>query len=151
MKNGFYLFKWLRKIKRRLLSCGTWKLFDMKFYWNTGPHSFLYCLWLLSCKKWQSWVVVTEIIWFTSLKNIYLLFFTEKVCPPLTWGTGENVSGGTPWRCYSCSPHVTFRLVLWAGLYCFTGIQIPVHCKITGTMWTFHSLFLFLCSSISSV
>ena len=60
-KNGFYISEWMKKIKRKIPCCDTWKVHEIQisafldagFLAHRQPHSFTYHLWLLSrCNGW---------------------------------------------------------------------------------------------------
>ena len=95
IKNGFYIFDWLKKIKR--IFHDTWKLCKIKIsvsinkalLKHSHTHSFMILFWLLSCFKgrveylWQSldgplWVnyflsspFIEKVYWPLVLKNMY--------------------------------------------------------------------------------
>lgn len=101
------------------------------------PHLLTCCLWLLW--KWQSWVIVTEIVWLISSGSL-----PEKFASPdfgdwrscKQWGTVKI-------------PQVSFVHWLEGGLLPWlsrsTGIHTPNHCRSPVTTSTLHSLFLSLC------
>ena len=81
-KNYFYIFKWLKKIKRRIILWGTWKLYDIQIL-VSPPHkkgfigtqllSFFNILSKAAFALfWQSWPAKPE--------TFAVWAFTEKVC-----------------------------------------------------------------------
>lgn len=72
VKNGFNIFKWLKKVKGIIISCDMWKLYEIqrlvpiKLYWHTA----------MPIHFWQSWA--------HKGKNIYPLALYSLPSPPLT-------------------------------------------------------------------
>lgn len=109
IKNGFYIFDWLKKIKR--IFHDTWKLCKIKIsvsinkalLKHSHTHSFMILFWLLSCFKgrveylWQSldgplWVnyflsspFIEKVYWPLVLKKMYIKMYVYILPFQVPW------------------------------------------------------------------
>lgn len=86
-KNNVQIFKWLKKVKRKIILCNTWKYTKfkfhylyMKYYWNTA--TLIYVLPMANIVlQWQIRIVATDIPWPTKPK-IFNVFskYLQNIC-----------------------------------------------------------------------
>lgn len=84
----FIFFKWLIKIKGRMVFCDVLKLHEIHisvsihtvFWEHSHVHSLMCWFWLLV--QWLIWVFVTETMWFLSLKYLLSVTFQNEFSDP---------------------------------------------------------------------
>ena len=88
-KNGFYIFKWLKIIKRRVFH-DTWKLYDIQMSVAmskvllvvTQPCPFVYVLSMAAFMLWpQSGIVAIEIVWSAKSEVVHTWPFKILLTP----------------------------------------------------------------------